>query len=107
MMDYKILILAYLIGHSPIETQQTFQMEGHFRSMSECKANLLKQKPDGRYEVMNEFIIDGDFKWDWLVAGCKSDTTGEEFKVYPDYPKGKPDELIGIEFDLERLGEDI
>ena len=32
---------------------------------------------------------------------------GKEFKVYPDYPKGKPDELIGIEFDLERLGEDI
>ena len=24
---YKILILAYLIGQSPIETQQTFQME--------------------------------------------------------------------------------
>ena len=31
----------------------------------------------------------------------------EELKVYNDYPKGKPDELIGIEFDLERLGEDI
>ena len=50
-MDYKILILAYLIGHSPIETQQTFQMEGHFRSMSECKANLL------RYELPLIFII--------------------------------------------------
>ncbi|BCU95242.1 MAG: hypothetical protein CM15mV8_0860 [Caudoviricetes sp.] len=31
---------------------------------------------------MEEFIVDGDFKWDWLVAGCKSDTTGEEYKVY-------------------------
>ena len=56
---------------------------------------------------MEEFIVDGDFKWDWLVAGCKSDTTGEEYKIYPDYPNGKPDELIGIEFDLEKLGEDI
>ena len=56
---------------------------------------------------MNEFVIDGEFKGDWLVAGCKSDTTREEYKVYPDYPKGKPDELIGIEYDLERLGEDI
>ncbi len=106
-MDYKILILAYLIGHSPITTQQTFELEGHFNSMSECQANLLKQMPDGRYEVMNEFVTDGQFQWDWLVAGCKSDTTGEEFLIYPDYPKGKPDELIGIEFDLEKLGEDI
>ena len=28
MADFKILILAYLIGHSPIDTQQTFQMQG-------------------------------------------------------------------------------
>ena len=107
MGDFKILILAYLIGHSPIDTQQTFQMKGWFKTMEECKEHLLEQKPDGRYEVMNEFVIDGEFKWDWLVAGCKSDTTGEEYKVYPDYPNGKPDELIGIEFDLEKLGEDI
>ena len=107
MGPFKILILAYLIGNSPIDTQQTFQMQGWYPTMEACKEELLKQKPDGRYEVMNEFVIDGEFKWDWIVAGCKSDTTGEEFKVYPDYPKGKPDELIGIEFDLERLGEDI
>ena len=67
------------------------------------KGDIIGYKPSTECE----FIVDGDFKWDWLVAGCKSDTTGEEFKVYPDYPKGKPDELIGIEFDLERLGEDI
>ena len=41
-MDYKILILAYLIGHSPIETNQTFEMKGYFRSMEECKEHLLK-----------------------------------------------------------------
>ena len=69
MGDFKILILAYLIGHSPIETQQTFQMEGWYKSMEECKKELLLQKPDGRYEVMNEFVVDGEFKWDWLVAG--------------------------------------
>ena len=54
-------------------------------------------------EVMNEFVVDGQFKWDWLVAGCKSDTTGEEFQVLPDYPKGKPEELEGIEFDINEL----
>ena len=103
MGDFKILILAYLIGNSPIETQQTFQMKGWYKNMEECKKELLLQKPDGRYEVMNEFVIDGEFKWDWLVAGCKSDTTGEEFKVWPTYPKGKPDELEGIEFDVFEL----
>ena len=43
---YKILILAYLIGQSPIETQKTFQMEKTFDTMEECKAELLKQDPD-------------------------------------------------------------
>ena len=103
MGDFKILILAYLIGHSPIDTQQTFQMKGWFKTMEECKEHLLEQKPDGRYEVMNEFVVDGEFKWDWLVAGCKSDTTGEEFKVWPDYPKGNPKELEGVDFELEHF----
>ena len=44
MGDFKILILAYLIGHSPIETQQTFQMEGWYKNMEECKKELLLQK---------------------------------------------------------------
>ena len=92
-----------MIGHSPIETQQTFQLEGNFRSMSECKANLLKQRLDGRYEVMNDFVIAGGKKWDWLVAGCQSDVTGEEFKVYPEYPNGKPKELEGLNFKVEKL----
>ena len=61
MGDFKILILAYLIGHSPIDTQQTFQMKGWFKTMEECKEHLLEQKPDGRYEVMNEFVVDGEF----------------------------------------------
>ena len=92
-----------MIGHSPIETQQTFQLEGYFKSMSECKANLLLQNPNGSYEVMNEFVIDGEFKWDWLVAGCKNDQTGEEFRVEPTYPKGKPKELEGLDFSEDRL----
>ena len=97
-----------MIGQSPIETQQTFQMQRTFDTMEECKQELLLKDPvRDTYDVLWEFVNDGDFKWDWLVAGCKSDTTGEEYKVYPDYPNGKPDELIGIEFDLEKLGEDI
>ncbi len=92
-----------MITQSPIETQQTFQMQRTFDTMEECKNELLLQKPDGRYEVMNEFVIDGDFKWDWLVAGCKNDKTGEEFRVEPTYPKGKPKELQGLNFSDNRL----
>ena len=103
MQDFKILILAYLIGHSPVETQTTFELEGHYMNMDECRQELEVKLPDGRYEVINDFVIQGDFKWDWLVAGCKSDTTGEEYKIYPDYPKGKPDELEGIELDLNEI----
>ena len=32
---YKILILAYLIGQSPIETQQTFQMGQTFNNVNQ------------------------------------------------------------------------
>ena len=107
MGDFKILILAYLIGHSPIDSQQYFQMQGWYPTMDDCKNELLKTMPDGRYEVMNEFVIDGEFKWDWLLAGCKSDTTGEEFQVAPEYPNGKPQELEGIEFDLNEVNGEI
>ena len=100
---YKILILAYLIGSDPVITQQNFQMEGWYKTMQECQANLLKQHPDQTYEVMREFVTDGEFKWDWLAAGCKNDETGETFIIEPTYPKGKPDELIGIELDIRQL----
>lgn len=100
---YKILILAYMIGMNPIETQQTFQMQKQFDTMEQCKNELLLQKPDGRYDVMNEFVVDGNFKWDWLVAGCLNDQTGEEFRVEPTYPKGKPKELEGLNFSDNRL----
>ena len=100
---YKILILAYMIGMNPIETQQTFQMQKQFDTMEECKNELLLQKPDGRYDVMNEFVVDGNFKWDWLVAGCLNDQTGEEFRVEPTYRIGKPKELEGLNFSDNRL----
>ena len=101
---FKILILAYLIGQSPIETQQTFQMGNTFNTMAECKQELLLQTRDnGTYDVMWEFVIDGQFKWDWLVAGCKNDATGEEFRLEPSYPLGKPTELEGLDFTEDRL----
>ena len=98
-----------MIGHSPIDTQQTFQMQRTFDTMEECKAELLLKDPvRDTYDVLWEFVNDGDFKWDWLLAGCKSETTGEEFQVAPDYPNGKPDELEGLEFDLNEVnGEKV
>ena len=96
---YKILILANLIGQSPIETQQTFQMGQTFNTMEECKAELLKKDPvRDTYDVLWEFVNDMNFKYDWLMAGCKNDETGEEFQIEPSYPKGKPDELQNLEF---------
>ena len=96
---YKILILAYLIGLSPIETQQTFQMGQVFNTLEECKAELLKKDPvRDTYDVLWEFVNDMNFKYDWLMAGCKNDETGEEFQIEPTYPKGKPDELQNLEF---------
>ena len=101
---YKILILAYLIGQSPIETQKTFQMGQTFDTMEECKKELLLQtRNNGTYDVLWDFVNKGGFEWDWLVAGCKNDQTGEEFRIEPTYPKGKPKELEGLDFTEDRL----
>ena len=99
---YKILILAYLITQDPISTQQTFQMQQTFNTMEECKKELTLMDPDrGTYDVLWEFVNDGNFKWDWLMAGCKNDETGEEFQISPDYPLGKPDELQDVAIDKQ------
>ena len=101
---YKILILAYLIGQDPSSTMQTFQLDKEFATMEDCKKELLlKDTEKGTYDVMWEFVTDGEFKWDWLMAGCKNDITGEEFVVEPTYPKGKPKELEGLDFSDQRL----
>ena len=101
---YKLLILAYLITQDPIATQQTFQMQQTYDTMEDCKKELLLQTRDnGTYDVLWEFVNDMNFKWDWLLAGCKNDLTGEEFIIEPSYPLGKPDELLDIEFDPNRL----
>ena len=100
---YKILILAYLIGSYPVLTQQNFEMEGWFKTMPECQANLLKQHPDQSFQVMREFVVDNNFKWDWLVAGCTNEESGEKYMVFPEYPNGKPSELEGITFELKDI----
>ena len=101
---YKLLILAYLITQSPIETQRTFQMQQTFDTIEGCKKELLLQTRDnGTYDVLWEFVVDGNFKWDWLVAGCKNDETKEEFRIEPTYPLGKPEELEGLNFSNERF----
>ena len=54
---------------------------------------------DCAYEVAVKPTDDGGY----LIAGCKNDSTGEEFIIEPSYPLGKPDELLGIEFDSKRI----
>ena len=74
-------------------------MEQTFDTMAECKAELLKKDPvRDTYDVLWEFVNDMNLKYDWLMAGCKNDETGEEFQIEPSYPKGKPEELQGLEF---------
>ena len=95
---YKILILAYLIGQDPSSTMQTFQLDKEFATMEDCKKELLlKDTEKGTYDVMWEFVDDLDFKYDWLAAGCQNADATEEFVIEPEYPKGKPEELQGLE----------
>ena len=38
---FKILILAYLIGQDPVDTQKTFILDNNFETMEECKQELF------------------------------------------------------------------
>ena len=97
---FKILILVYLIEQDPVDTQKTFILYDNFETIEECKQQLLlKTRDNNTYDVLYDFIVLNDFKYDWLAAGCKNDDTGEEFIIEPSYPKGKPDELKGIILD--------
>ena len=97
---FKILILVYLIGQDPMDTQKTFILYDNFETVEECKKELLlKTRDNNTYDVLYDFIVLNDFKYDWLAAGCKNDYTGEEFIIEPSYPKGKPEELKGIILD--------
>ena len=97
---FKILILAYLIGQDPVATQKTFILYDNFETIEECKQELLlNTRFNNTYDVLYNFIVSNDFRYDWLMAGCKNEDTGEEFIIEPSYPKGKPDELKGIILD--------
>ena len=97
---FKILILVYLIGQDPVDTQKTFILYDNFETIEECKQELLlKTRDNNTYDVLYNFIVSNDFRYDWLMAGCKNEDTGEEFIIEPSYPKGKPDELKGIILD--------
>ena len=97
---FKILIVVYLIGQDPMDTQKTFILYDNFETVEECKQELLlKTRGNNTYDVLYDFIVLNDFKYDWLAAGCKNDYTGEEFIIEPSYPKGKPEELKGIILD--------
>ena len=97
---FKILILAYLIGQDPVDTQKTFTLDNNFETIEECKQELLlKTRVNNTYDVLYDFIVLNDFTYDWLATGYKNDDMGEEFAIEPSYPKGKPDELKGIILD--------
>ena len=54
---FKILILAYLIGQDPTGTQRTFVLDHNFKTMEECKQELLlKTRDNNTYDVLYDFI---------------------------------------------------
>ena len=97
---FKILILAYLIGQNPVDTQKTFVLNYKFETLEECKQELLlNTRFNNTYDILYDFIVSNDFRYDWLAAGCRNVDTEEEFIIEPSYPKGKPDELKDIILD--------
>ena len=62
---FKILILAYLIGQDPVNTQKTFVLNYAFESIEECKQELLlNTRFNNTYDVLYDFIVSNDFRYD-------------------------------------------
>ena len=79
---FKILILAYLIGQDPVDTQKTFVLGNNFETMEERKQELLlNTQGNNTYDVLYDFVIVNNFEYDWLMAGCKNEDTGEKFII--------------------------
>ena len=69
---FKILILVYLIGQDPVDTQKTFVVYDNFETMEECKQELLlNTRFNNTYDVLYNFIVLNDFRYDWLAEDVK------------------------------------
>ena len=95
----KIIILAYMMNTHPLSTAQEFEMGQTFETMESCKNELTLQSRGipQVYDVTWDFVVQGDFKWDWVIAACVDTSTGEKFKVFPGYYNCVPegiDELL-------------
>lgn len=88
----KILILAYVVGTSPMDSLTDFTYAQGFRNMEECKEVLLKphEKLTTAYKVIVDFIVVRDYKYDWIFAKCYDTTTGQEYVIEPIYDNGIP-----------------
>jgi len=89
----KLIILAYLIGYSPINTGKQFKIAQPFDTMEECVEELTKNTTqfDGVYDIIITFVKYTDFDYDWVKAGCYHNDGSVEFVVYPKYDHGVPD----------------
>ncbi len=62
---FKILILAYLIGQDPVDTQKTFVLDKNFETMEECKQELLlKTRDNNTYGILYDFVVMNNFEYD-------------------------------------------
>jgi len=102
---FKIIILAYVFGTMPIDTVQEFEMSKPYRTMEECKKELLLENKPGYYDLVTDFIIQFDGKYDWITAGCVNAQTEEKFQIYPEYKPGE--EPKGIDQILNGPGVNI
>lgn len=91
---FKIVILAYIMGTTPIDTAKSFKFKQIFETMDECKqeltANTLHPNIPGVYDIILRFIKQQDFKYDWVWAKCQHMVTKEEYMITPKYDNGIP-----------------
>jgi len=56
---FKILILAYLIGQDPVDTQKTFVLDKNFETMEEFI--IEPTYPKGKPDELKGIILDKNF----------------------------------------------
>lgn len=80
---FKIIIVAYLIGNGTLYGHHEFTSALTFNTLNDCKAVLTKKNNDNGYVVVQDFIIQQKYLYDWVHAECTNDNRDVSYKIEP------------------------
>ena len=80
---FKIIIIAYLVGNGTLYGQHEFTSALTFKTLDDCKTVLTKKNKDRGYLVVQDFIIQQKYLYDWISAECTNENRDVYYRIEP------------------------